>query len=188
MVTGTRKANGMKGFRYQCIRITATVLLVNMKKIRLCRLALVVVALAGLATSQTNSSSTPQTGSNSAPQNGANTSQAVGAPDPHAVPVLDGGIGPCSADFTITSDATGTPVYAATVKVHIAYGFMNVRKLDLQVSTNVDGKARFTGLPDRIKHGIYFHASEGDRTGEAFDDPANTCKAQFTIVLQKQTQ
>jgi hypothetical protein len=105
-------------------------------------------------------------------------------PDPKAVPVLDGGIGPCSADFTIT-DPAGSPVYAAKIKVHIAYGFMNARKLDLELGTNADGKARFTGLPERIKHGLYFHASEGDRSGEAFDDPANTCKAQFTIALQK---
>jgi hypothetical protein len=108
-------------------------------------------------------------------------------PDPHAIPVIDGGIGPCSADFTIT-DSAAAPVYAAKIKVHIAYGFMNARKLDLEVGTNVDGKARFTGLPDRLKHGLYFRASEGDRTGEAFDDPANTCKAQFTIALQKKTQ
>jgi hypothetical protein len=106
------------------------------------------------------------------------------APDPHAVPVMDGGIGPCLADLTIT-DSGGKPVYAATVKVHIAYGFMSARKLDLQLGTNVDGRARFTGLPDRIKHGLYFRASEGDRSGEAFDDPASTCKANFTIAIAK---
>ena len=100
---------------------------------------------------------------------------------------MDAGIGPCSADFTIT-DSASTPVYAAKVKVHIAYGFMNVRKLDLELGTNIDGKAGFIGLPDRSKHGLYFKASEGDRSGEAFDDPANTCKAQFTITLQKNTQ
>jgi hypothetical protein len=105
-------------------------------------------------------------------------------PDSKTVPVIDGGIGPCSADLTIT-DAAGAPVYAAKISVHIAYGFMNVRKLDLEVSTNADGKARFTGLPDRLKHGLYFRASEGDRSGEAFDDPANTCKTQFTIALRK---
>jgi hypothetical protein len=113
-------------------------------------------------------------------------SQTAATPDPHAVPALDGGIGSCSADLTIT-DSAGAPVYAAKVKVHIAYGFLNTHKLDLELSTNVDGKARFTGLPDRIKHGFYFRASEGDRTGEAFDDPTNTCKAQFTITLQKKT-
>jgi hypothetical protein len=105
-------------------------------------------------------------------------------PDPKAVPVLDGGIGPCSAEFTV-NDPAGAPVYAAKVKVHIAYGFMSARKLDLELGTNIDGKARFTGLPDRLKHGLYFHGSEGDRAGDAFDDPANTCKGQFTITLQK---
>jgi hypothetical protein len=102
-----------------------------------------------------------------------------------AIPSIDGGIGPCTADFTIV-DNSNKPVYAAKINVHIAYGFMNVRKLDLQLGTNVDGKARFVGLPDHIKHGIYFHASEGDRSGEAFDDPANTCKAQFQITIRKQ--
>lgn len=105
-------------------------------------------------------------------------------PDPHSTPTLDGGIGPCTADFNIT-DPSGSPVYNATIKVHIAYKTWNLHKLDLQISTNVDGKARFTGLPDRIKHGIVFHASEGTRTGEAFDDPANTCKAQLPITLQE---
>src|SRR5579863_8030548 len=86
--------------------------------------------------------------------------------DPKTIPVIDGGIGPCSADFTIT-DPSGTPVYAANIKVHIAYGFMYARKLDLEVGTNSDGKARFTGLPDRVKRGLFFEASESDRTAEA---------------------
>ena len=104
--------------------------------------------------------------------------------DPKTVPVIDGAIGPCSADFTIT-DAAGAPVYAAKIKVHIAYRFMNAHRLDLEVGTNAEGKARFVGLPQKIKRGLLFEASEGDRTGEAFDDPAKTCKAEFTIALQK---
>jgi hypothetical protein len=105
--------------------------------------------------------------------------------DPNAIPVVDGELGPCSADFTVTS-AAGEPVYAAKVKVHIAYGFLNAHKLDLEVGTNANGKARFTGLPDHLKHGgLYFEASEGDRTAAAFDDPAKTCKAQFTLALRK---
>lgn len=102
------------------------------------------------------------------------------------VPVIDGGIGDCSADFIINDDA-GKPVYAATIKVHIAYGFMYLRKLDLQVGTNADGKARFTGLPDRTKDGLFFSAAEGDREGSAFDDTAKTCSAGFTIVLRKKS-
>jgi hypothetical protein len=62
-----------------------------------------------------------------------------------------------------------------------------MRKLDLEVGTNVDGKGRFTGLPNRVKNGLFFEASEGDRTGSAFDDVDKTCQAQFTIVLRKPT-
>jgi hypothetical protein len=108
------------------------------------------------------------------------------SPDPKAVPVIDGAAGPCSADFTITNTA-GAPVYAATIQVHIAYGFMYLRKLDLQVGTNASGQARFTGLPDRTKQGLFFRASEGSREGSAFDDSAKTCQAQFTIVLREKT-
>jgi hypothetical protein len=107
-------------------------------------------------------------------------------PDPHSIPAVDAGIGQCTADFTIT-DADHKPVYAAQIKVHIAYGFAGARKLDLEVGTNVDGKARFIGLPDRVKKGLFFEASEADRTGNAFDDPSKTCQAQFTIALRKPT-
>jgi len=105
-------------------------------------------------------------------------------PDPKSIPVIDGGIGPCTADFTIT-DTENKPVYLAKIKVHIAYGFMSTHKLDLEVSTNFDGKARFTGLPDRVKRGLFFEASESDRTGNAFDDPTKTCQAQLAITLRK---
>ena len=107
-------------------------------------------------------------------------------PDPHSVPVIDGGLGPCTADFTI-NDSAAKPVYAAKINVHIAYGFASVRKLDLEVSTNADGKARFTGLPNRVKRGLFFEATESDRTASAFDDPSSTCQAQFTLVLRKST-
>lgn len=117
----------------------------------------------------------------------ANLSAQNTSPDSNTIPVIDGGVGPCSADFTITDDAA-KPVYAATIKVHIAYGFMYMRKLDLQVGTNVAGKARFTGLPDRTKEGLFFRASQGGREGSAFDDTAKTCNAQFTIQLQRRPQ
>jgi len=114
------------------------------------------------------------------------TAAGAQTPDPHSIPAVDAGIGPCTADFTIT-DTDNKPLYAAKVKVHIAYGFASARKLDLEVSTNIDGKARFTGLPDRLKKGLFFEASEGDRTGNAFDDPSKTCSAQFTVVVRKPT-
>jgi hypothetical protein len=106
-------------------------------------------------------------------------------PDPHAIPSVDAGISSCTADFIVTDEA-GKPVYGAKIKVHIAYGFGSFHKLDLEVITNIDGKARFNGLPNRIKKtGLFFQASESDRTGDAFDDPSKTCQAQFPITLRK---
>jgi hypothetical protein len=106
-------------------------------------------------------------------------------PDPHSIPSIDAGIGSCTADFTVT-DESAKPVYAAQIRVHIAYGFGSFHKLDLQVGTNVDGKARFTGLPNRLKKGgLFFQASESGRTGDAFDDPSKTCQAQFPITLRQ---
>jgi hypothetical protein len=104
--------------------------------------------------------------------------------DPKTIAEVDAGIGSCTADFTINDD-TGKPVYAANIRVHITYGFMNLHKFDLQVGTNGEGKARFIGLPENPKQGLFFHASEGEREGSAFDNPGNTCKAQFTVVIRK---
>jgi hypothetical protein len=107
--------------------------------------------------------------------------------DPKTIPVIDGGIGPCSVDFTV-NDAAGAPVYDAKIRVHIAYGLMSLHNLDLEVGTNAAGKARFTGLPGKTKQGLFFHASQAGREGSAFDDPAKTCKAEFTIALEKKPQ
>jgi len=106
--------------------------------------------------------------------------------DPKSISEVDAGLGSCSADFTITDEAA-VPVYAAKIHLHIAYGFMSLHKLDLEVGTNADGKARFIGLPENPRQGLFFRASEGDREGSAFDNPAKTCKAQFTVVLRKKS-
>lgn len=104
--------------------------------------------------------------------------------DPHSVPVIDGGIGSCTADFTITDNAR-KPIYAADIKVHISYGAFGAHKLDLEVGTNTDGKARFTGLPEKTKQGLFFEASKDNRAGSAFDDTSKTCNAQFTVALEE---
>ncbi len=106
------------------------------------------------------------------------------AVDAHTVPVVDGGIGPCSVAFTI-KDNMGAPVYNAKIRVHIAYGFFSARKLDLEVGTNIDGKARFDGLPNRVKRTLLFEASQGGREGEASYDPADGCKAERAVTIEK---
>jgi len=106
------------------------------------------------------------------------------APDEN-VPVIQGGAGPCSLKLTVRG-ADGKPVYAATVKVHIKYGFGGMRKLDLEAGTNSDGKVTFAGLPDRVQRPpLEFHASKDELVGVAAFDPSAECQAKREIALAR---
>jgi len=112
-------------------------------------------------------------------------SVAQGQSHNEKVPVMDGGAGPCSLELTVTG-ADGKPVYAATVKVHIAYGFGGMRRLDLEAGTNSDGKVKFAGLPARVhRPPIEFHASKDEFDGVAAYDPSTECQAKHDITLEK---
>lgn len=104
---------------------------------------------------------------------------------PNSVPVMNGGAGPCSVELTVTGP-DNKPVYAATVKVHLAYGFGGMRRLDLEAGTNSDGKVKFTGLPAKLKRPpAEFNATKDDLTGVASYDPASECEAKHNINLAK---
>jgi hypothetical protein len=103
------------------------------------------------------------------------------------IPFVDAAIGPCSVEFTVT-DSAGAPVYDAKVRTHITYGFMNVRKVDLEVGTNADGKARFNGLPQKLKQSLWFRASHGSAEGTASYHPEKNCQEQHAIVVIKDSQ
>jgi hypothetical protein len=97
-------------------------------------------------------------------------------------PVMDGGAGPCSLELTVSHE--GKPAVAAHVKVHIAYGFGGIRKLDLDAYTGNDGKLKFTGLPDRVKRPpLEFHAAKDKLVGLATYDPESECHEKLDIVL-----
>jgi hypothetical protein len=82
--------------------------------------------------------------------------------------------------------ADGKPVYAATVKVHIAYGFGGMRRLDLQAGTNSDGKVKFTDLPRRVSRPpLEFRASKDEFEGVPAYDPSTECQAKHDITLAK---
>jgi hypothetical protein len=101
------------------------------------------------------------------------------------VPVVDGALGPCSLELTVNT-ADGKPVYAATVKVHIPYGFGGFHKLDLEAGTNSEGKVKFTGLPNRVRRPpLEFDASKGDLVGVVEYDPAAQCRAIRSVRLEK---
>jgi hypothetical protein len=106
-------------------------------------------------------------------------------PPAQAVPVMDGGAGPCSVELTVTSEG-GKPVEGAEVKVHIAYGFAGIRRLDLEAYTGTQGKVKFTGLPARVHQPpLEFRASKGQVTGMATYDPQLECRAKHDIPLDR---
>jgi hypothetical protein len=115
----------------------------------------------------------------------SSTGQNATASTQQQVPVIDGGLGPCSVEITVKRPG-GKPVDGAKVDVHIAYGFLNVRRLDLEVPTNNQGKARITGLPNNLKHGLLLHGSKDNLLGTAFVDPSRNCEAKHEMVLVRQ--
>jgi len=96
--------------------------------------------------------------------------------------VISGRLGPCSADFTVT-DAAGKPIYAAIVHVRIRYGFMNVKRMDLEVGTNSEGKARVEGLPEKARP-LSYDITKDMLKGSAQQDLAMNCKAAYTVALK----
>jgi hypothetical protein len=88
-------------------------------------------------------------------------------------------------EFT-AKDSTGAPLYNAKVRVHIATGFLGVKKTDLEVGSNVDGKAKFTGLPDKTKFPLEFYAQQGELAGTFSWTPVKGCTPlQENITLKK---
>jgi hypothetical protein len=101
------------------------------------------------------------------------------------VPSINGNLGPCTADFTVT-DSSNKPIYNAKIHVTILYGFMNKRKSDLEIGTDSDGKARFEGLPDKLKKPpLEFTVRSGDLSKTVRHDPAVDCHPSFTVALGK---
>jgi hypothetical protein len=100
----------------------------------------------------------------------------------HDVPSISAGAGGCRASFTV-HDASKKPIYDAKIDVTVHYGFMNLRKIDLEVATNVDGKARVTGLPNFPKKPLEFVIRSGTVSKSVTDDPSNDCNAEFDVTL-----
>jgi hypothetical protein len=98
------------------------------------------------------------------------------------IPVVDGGLGSCRADFTV-KDGSDKPLYNAKVHVTIKYGFFDKRKTDLEVGTNSDGKASVTGLPNAPKKPIEFTIKSGTVSKDLTMDPSEKCVAKFDVTL-----
>lgn len=101
------------------------------------------------------------------------------------VPVVKGDLGPCTADFAVTDDSN-KPLYDAKIQVTIFYGFMNKKQSNLEVGTNGDGKARFEGLPQKVKKPLEFKVNYGRATKSVPHNPWVNCQASFTVALSSQ--
>lgn len=98
------------------------------------------------------------------------------------VPEVKADIGPCSAEFTVV-DKSGKPIYDAKIHVVVRYGFMEKRKQDLEIGTNGDGKARFTGLPIKLKRPLEYKIRSGQMTKSVMSDPGVECHATEAVTL-----
>lgn len=95
---------------------------------------------------------------------------------------IDADLGPCSALITVT-DTASKPVYNAKVSVRIRYGFMGVKKLDLETFTSAAGQVKFVGMPDVTKKPLTFHVAKDDKSAIVIYDPGNRCEASLTALL-----
>lgn len=98
------------------------------------------------------------------------------------VPVVNAGLGPCSADFTV-KNGDNKPIYDASISVTFRYGFLNLHKESLEAATNSDGKAGFEGFPNFVKNDLAFRLHYRGRQKTVLDDPSVTCQAVETVVL-----
>ena len=96
--------------------------------------------------------------------------------------VISAKLGPCSADFTVT-DAQNMPVYAAMVHVRVRYGAFGVKRMDLEVGTNSEGKARVDTLPAKARP-LAYDISKGDQHASVTQDVAVACNAKYAVTLK----
>jgi hypothetical protein len=104
------------------------------------------------------------------------------APVEPEVAVIDARLGECSASFIVT-DADGAPVYGATVHVRIRYGFLGIKRMDLEVGTNSDGKARVGTLPEKARP-LTYDVRKGELEALVEQDLSTDCSAEYDVTLE----
>jgi hypothetical protein len=100
------------------------------------------------------------------------------------VAVVKGEAGPCTADFVV-SDLVGKGIYGAKIRLQVKYGFGGFHRLDGIVGTNFEGKARFEGLPERIKGTAEFDITKGSQAKTVVYDPQADCHARHEVTLSE---
>lgn len=110
----------------------------------------------------------------------SSSAQSAAAPIPSTTIAAD--LGPCSALITVTG-TDSRPVYGAKMNARIQYGFMGVKKLDLEAYSGSDGIIRITNLPESLKKPVYIHISKGELGEMVVFNPNVRCHATFNVQL-----
>jgi hypothetical protein len=99
------------------------------------------------------------------------------------VPQVNANLGPCTVEFTV-SQGSRKPLYNAEISVNISYGFMGMKKMDLKVGTNNEGKARFVGLPEKVhKPPLAFVVRDKGLSKTVNYWPSVKCQARYSVVM-----
>ena len=99
--------------------------------------------------------------------------------------MVDGHLGRCTADFTVT-DKDKNPLYDAKIDVSLHYGFLGIRKMSLQVGTNSEGRARVAGLPDKPDKEFLFKITSGMLSDSVLMNTSDECNAEFDVALEEE--
>jgi hypothetical protein len=91
------------------------------------------------------------------------------------IPVLNADLGKCSVDFTVRNPENN-PLYNAKIRLELRHGFLSLRHVSLEVSTNSDGKARITGLPASPKNEFEFRIISGNFYKKINSFPSSKCE------------
>jgi hypothetical protein len=102
-------------------------------------------------------------------------------------PVTDGsradvGLGECATDFAV-KDGAGHAVANATVRMHIRYGLLGLRRMDLSVGTAADGRAHIQGLPDSASL-LRYEVGKGRIVAQITHDLSRQCRERYDVTLK----
>jgi hypothetical protein len=97
-------------------------------------------------------------------------------------PFVNAGIGTCSTEFAV-KDANGRPAPSARIHMHLHYGLMGLRRMELVIGTGSDGRARVTGLPERASWLLY-EIENGRTTTQLPQDLSRACRGRYDVTLR----
>jgi hypothetical protein len=99
-----------------------------------------------------------------------------------AIPAISAGLGECSADIHVTGTKR-KPLYKAKISTEIKYGFGGFHRLSLEIYTDVNGNARFEGLPERPRQPLSFEVTYEGRKTAVIVHPIQQCHGTYDAIV-----